>query len=69
MHELFYGRLKLGSTILGVKALADDEMDLLIPSYPSLLESTVCVRNSFFDIEAVQINLMRFTVLSQIRRW
>lgn len=53
VHELFYCRLELGCTILGVKPLADNEVDLVVSSCPCLLESTVCVGDSFLDVEAV----------------
>lgn len=64
MDELLNGRLYLGS-VLGMEALAYNEMKLPVASGASLLKGTVSVVDGLFYIETVQIDLVGLTVLLQ----
>ena len=64
MDELLNGRLYLGS-VLGMEALAYNEMKLPVASDASLLKGTVSVVDGLFYIETVQIDLVGLTVLLQ----
>jgi len=64
VDELLNSRLYLGS-ILGMEALAYDEIKLPVASRASLLEGTVSVVNGLLYIETVQVDLVGLTVLLQ----
>jgi len=64
MDELLNCRLYLGP-VLGMEALAYDEMKLPVASRASLLEGTVSVVDGLLYIETMEIDLVGLTVLLQ----
>ncbi len=44
-------------------ARTNDESNFRVTSKLRLFEGSICIRNSFFDIKAVQVNLSRFAIL------
>ncbi len=63
LDELFNCRLELGSTILGMKAFANNKVDFVIASCASLLECTIRKGDGFFNVQTVQIDFVGSAIL------